>query len=78
MMGMLFSLDLIWIDGRCRVVDISPYARVPEPGTPDDRLRRYTSYPSAKYTLEVNAGEAERFGIEIGDKVEFKNIGDHC
>ena len=78
MKGMLFSLDFIWIDSDCRVVDISPYVRAPAPGTPDDRLRRYTSYPSAAYTLEVNAGEAERFGIEVGDKVELENIDDHC
>ena len=78
MKEMLFSLDFIWIDGECRVVDINPYARVPEAGTPDDRLRRYYPYPSATYTLEVNAGEAERFGIEVGDKVELENIDDHC
>ena len=79
MKGMLFPLDFIWIGNDCRVVDISVHARIPDPGTPDDRIRRYSSYyPRAAYTLEVNAGEAGRFGIRVGDKVKFENIDDHC
>ena len=78
MKGMLFPLDLIWIGSDCRVVDITVEAQVPDPRTPDDRIRRYSSYPRAAYTLEVNAGEADRFGIRVGDKVKFENIDDHC
>ena len=78
MKGMLFPLDFIWIGSDCRVVDINVYATVPDPGTPDDEIRRYGSYPRAAYTLEVNAGESDRFGIRVGDKVKFEDIGDHC
>lgn len=78
MKGMLFPLDFIWIGGDCRVVDINVYAQIPDPGTPDDRIRRYSSYPRAAYTLELNAGEADRFSIRVGDKVKFENIDDHC
>ena len=78
MKGMLFPLDFIWIGRDCRVVDLTVYASVPPPGTPDDEIRRYRSYPSAGYTLEVNAGEVDRFGIRVGDRVDFKNIDNHC
>ena len=78
MKGMLFPLDFIWIGSDCWVVDVSVYAKIPDPGTPDDRIRRYSSYPRAAYTLEVNAGEADRFGIRVGDKAKFENIDDHC
>ena len=78
MKGMLFPLDFIWIGGDCRVVDVNVYAQIPDPGTPDDWIRRYSSYPRAAYTLELNVGEADRFGIRVGDKVKFENIDDHC
>ena len=78
MKGMLFPLDFIWIGGDCRVVDVNVYAQIPDPGTPDDWIRRYSSYPRAAYTLELNAGEADRFGIRVGEKVKFENIDDHC
>ena len=78
MKGMQFPLDFIWIGGDCRVVDVNVYAQIPAPGTPDDWIRRYSSYPRAAYTLELNAGEADRFGIRVGDKVKFENIDDHC
>lgn len=78
MKGMLFPLDFIWIGSDCRVADVTVFARVPAPGTPDDLIRRYTSYPNAAFILEVNAGEVDRFGIRVGDKVEFENINDRC
>ena len=39
---------------------------------------RYRTYPSAAYTLEVNAGEVDRFGIRVGDEVDFENIRGGC
>lgn len=78
MKGMLFPLDFIWIGRNCRVADITVNAPVPYPGTPDDDIRRYNSYPPAAYTLEVNAGEVDRFGIRVGHKVKFDNIDNGC
>ena len=78
MKGMLFPLDFIWIGRDCRVADVNTYANVPAPGTPDDEIRRYRPYPTAAYTLEVNAGEADRFRIRVGDKVKFENIDGRC
>ena len=78
MKGMLFPLDIIWITSDCRVADVTTYVNLPEPGTPDDEIRRYRSYPAAAYTLEVNSGEADRFRIRVGDKVKFENIDARC
>ncbi len=78
MKGMQFPLDFIWIGRNCRVVDIHPYVSVPLPNTPDQRIPRYRPYTSAAYALEVNAGEADRYDIRVGDSVEFNNIRAHC
>ncbi len=78
MKGMLFPLDFIWIGRNCRVADITVNVQVPYYGTPDDEIRRYNSYPIAAYTLEVNAGEVDRFGIRVGQKVKFDNIDNGC
>ena len=53
MKGMRFPLDFIWIGRNCRVVDIHPYASVPLPNTPDERIPKYRSYTRAAYALEV-------------------------
>ena len=37
-----------------------------------------TRTPIAAYTLEVNAGEVDRFGIRVGQKVKFDNIDNGC
>ena len=78
MKGMRFPLDFIWIGSNCRVVDVNTYVSVPYPDTPDDRIPTYRSYPRAAYTLEVNAGDADRYDIRVGDKVRFENIYGHC
>lgn len=63
-------LDIVYIGADLRIVGWSL-------DTPPCRTRRCPSYPSgapARYVLEVNAGEMERLGVEIGDPVRFGNI----
>ncbi len=63
MRNMRFSLDVYWLDGQGKIVDIwenahpNSYPQVFEPG--DD----------AYYILEVVAGFSEVYNIEIGDRV---------
>ena len=74
MKGMRFPLDLVWInDGR--VVDVT--ARVPDqpPGTPDSQLPVYSPSRPANRVLEVNAGWAERHGVDAGDPVRLGSSG---
>ena len=58
---MLFPLDVLWISGELKVVDIG--RNIP-PGY------LLTPEAPARYFLEVNAGETE--GIEIGDPVSLQ------
>lgn len=78
MKGMRFPLDFIWIGNDCRVVDMHPYAPVPTANTPDEWIPTYRSNRSAAFTLEVNAGDIDRYDIRVGDRVEFDNIRGYC
>ena len=71
MREMRFDLDFVWIGDGCEVVDI--HARVPAPaaGASVGDLPIYSSEPPARYNLEINAGEAAKRGIEIGDRARF-------
>jgi len=67
MRGMKFSLDIVWISDDKKVVDISRNTLVSVLG--NDTL--YTPEKPAKYALEINAGEAQKRGIKVGDEVEI-------
>ncbi len=65
MKDMRFPLDIIWIDERLRIAHITRNA-LPE------------SYPSifeppapVKYALEINAGLADAYELDVGDLVEM-------
>lgn len=65
MKDMQFSLDMIWLDSTKRVTkvaaNISP-ATYPE---------KYCSDVTTKYVIELNAGEAEKAGIGVGDTLRL-------
>ena len=71
MKDMLFPLDMVWIDSRCTVVDVTENVPKPEPGQALEDLPRFSPKTLAQYVLEVNAGTAQRTGITIGDRVVF-------
>ena len=48
----------------------------PTSGIHDSQLSTYESTVPAAYTLEVNAGQMEALGIQIGDKVRFSGVHD--
>lgn len=72
MKEMHFPLDIIWIDARCRLVSVSANVPKPPPNAGNDEIPRARSPSPARYVLEVNAGEAERNGLQPGDAVEFR------
>ena len=74
MRGMRFPLDLVWIGADCTVLETTLNAPPPAPGTPDSALPLYISSMPVAYTLEINAGDVERFGIQIEDRVRFSGI----
>ena len=71
MKEMHFPLDIIWIDGQCRLIDWAADVPTPPPGGGDAAIPRVQSPSPARYVLELNAGEAARAGLSPGDTVEF-------
>ena len=70
MLNTRIPLDIVYIGPDLEIVGWSL-------DTPPCRTRRCPSYPSgapAQYVLEVNAGEMERLGVEIGERVRVGNI----
>jgi uncharacterized membrane protein (UPF0127 family) len=72
MKNTLIPLDMIFVgqDGTVRRI----YANVPvlPPNTPDDRIPLEPG--TAKYVIELNAGEAERDGIVAGTKLDLHGV----
>lgn len=69
MKDMHFPLDMIWIDNDI-IVDIS--ANVPTPQNPDlSQLPTYSPRQPADKVLEINAGLAQKYSFQIGDKIVF-------
>jgi len=73
MKGMLFPLDIIWINGD-KVVDISDGLQ-PEPGKDDASLNVYSPITDADKALEVNSGWALRHDVKIGDTITYTKLG---
>jgi uncharacterized membrane protein (UPF0127 family) len=71
MKGMRFPIDMVWIDENKTIVGVANDVQ-PQPGVPDEDLRRYSPAEPVRYVLEVNAGEALRREMVAGDVVEFE------
>ncbi len=63
----LLPLDIIWMDGRRRIVFIIPHVLPCE----TNQCPVYTPDSNAKYVLEVNAGVAAELGLGVGDQAFF-------
>jgi hypothetical protein len=66
MKDMNFPLDFVWIDGN-KVVDIT--TNIPPATT--DNLSVVAPVAPINKVLEINAGEVNKFNIQIGDTVTF-------
>ena len=62
-----FPIDLIYIDNNKFIVSFQENAK------PFDESSLPSEVP-AQYVLEVNAGLAEKWLLEIGDRIEFTDI----
>ena len=64
----LIPLDMVWINSDYEVVHI-------ETAQPcEDICEVINPNANAQYVLEVNAGIADKIGLEAGDKLVFHNI----
>ena len=60
-------LDIIYIDKALRIISIQKNAQpLDESGLPSDA--------PAQYVLEVNAGLADKWSLQEGDRIEFSRI----
>jgi uncharacterized protein len=72
MKNTLIPLDLIWINSQNEVVDIQ--TAQPQPNTPTTKLKIYQNQQPAAYVLEINANQAEKIDLKIGDTLKNFNI----
>ncbi|MFH1255027.1 MAG: DUF192 domain-containing protein [bacterium] len=66
----LIPLDMIFISKNGRVNEMTTQEPCPETGT----CQVYESKSPAQYVLEINAGQAEKWNMAIGDIVEIPNF----
>ena len=67
MKNVRFPLDLIWLDGDQRVVHLERNV----PPCPQEPCPDYHSMRQASSVLELNGGAVEKWGIELGQQLEF-------
>ena len=68
MKNTFIPLDMLFVDGAGRIVDIHERA-VPQ------SLDTISARASSRYVIELNGGTVERLGIKIGDRVTSPAIG---
>lgn len=71
MKDMEIAIDIIWIDDE-KVQKIDKNVQ-PEPGTPDQDLKKYYPAGPVDQVLEVSAGFSEKNNIEVGNNVVLPN-----
>lgn len=65
----LIPLDMIWINSQGIVVSLQ--TAQPEPNTPFTKLKIYKNDKPAKYVIEINANDAQKLNLNIGDKINL-------
>jgi len=65
MKGMVFSIDIAWLDKDYRIVDIEKYV------SPSTYPMSFQPDMKARYVLEVNAGYFDMHGIMPGAQLQY-------
>ncbi len=65
MKDMRFPIDIIWLDSAKRVTYVAPNV------APDSYPQQYCGDATTKYVIELNAGEVQRAGIKLGDRLKL-------
>ena len=66
----LIPLDLIWMDGSHRIVEIVRAAPPCSSTDPAD-CPSYGGNANSVYVLELAAGQVDAYGLRLGDRLEF-------
>ena len=64
MKDMRFALDMVWLDSSKRVIQVRPNL------SPATYPQTFCA-PNTKYVVELNAGQAARAGIALGQQLSF-------
>lgn len=70
MKDMQFDLDFIWFDNN-QVIDLTENASAPDPDINLSDLPTYSPQKPANMMLEVEAGKAKEWKVEVDDKLTF-------
>lgn len=65
----LIPLDMIWVNSQGKVVSIQ--TATPQTGTPDLQLAIFRNDRPARFVIELNAGNANKIGLKIGDNIDI-------
>ncbi|MFA5750330.1 MAG: DUF192 domain-containing protein [Candidatus Shapirobacteria bacterium] len=65
----LIPLDIIWINSQGRVTDIITATEIKS-------LKLLQNTQPAKYVLELNANEAQKIDLKVGDIIQLPNLND--
>jgi uncharacterized membrane protein (UPF0127 family) len=68
MMHTLIPLDMLFVDGEGRIINIQENAT---PCQPPRRCPSYHSAAPARYVLEIAGGRARALDIRAGDRLHF-------
>ena len=68
MQGMRFSIDMVWLDEKRKVVHIAENAK---PCRFIIDCRPYAPKRPAKYVVEFHAGTARRMGLKAGESLSI-------
>ncbi|MEQ1945786.1 MAG: DUF192 domain-containing protein [Bryobacteraceae bacterium] len=62
-------LDIVWMDRDHRIVEIS--ADTPPCKTEASQCPKYGGTQKSSYVLEINAGQAAKNGLKVGDVLQY-------
>lgn len=72
MKNTLIPLDMIFLDHNGLVLNI--VTATPQPGVPDNQLTFYRSRGSAKYVIELNAGDSVKLSLKPEDIIDLSSL----
>ena len=65
----LIPLDMIWIDADNKIVEI--VENTPPCKTAASQCPLYGGHEMAKYVLQLRGGMAQKYGLKVGQQVQF-------
>lgn len=68
----LIPIDIIFLDSNGKIINF--VTALPEPDTPDNKLKIYRSDSPASFTLELPAGTVQKLNLVSGDQINLYGL----